>query len=55
MYSRNAWGGAVDPYILTTFIRSDKIMGDPIVSVVIYEWKDESLIGIKPTPDSKVF
>jgi hypothetical protein len=49
MYSRKAWGGAVEPFILTKFIKvPDEIPGDPIVSLIIFEWKDEPLIGIKP-------
>ncbi|KAM0274287.1 hypothetical protein ACHAQH_007994 [Verticillium albo-atrum] len=51
MYSRNAWGGPVDPYINILFpaIKSDK---DSIVSVVVFEWKDENLIGIRENPES---
>ena len=57
MYSRKAWGGDVDPFILTKFIKvADDTPGDPIVSLIIYEWKDEELIGIWPSNDStKVF
>lgn len=55
MYSRKAWGGAVDPFILTKFIKSPEgTTGDPIASLVIYEWKDEPLIGILPPDGSKV-
>jgi hypothetical protein len=53
MYSRKAWGGDVDPFILTKFIKvADDTAEDPIVSLIIYEWKDEDLIGVKPTPDA---
>ncbi|MCJ1366694.1 hypothetical protein MMC16_005824 [Acarospora aff. strigata] len=54
MYSRKSWGGAVDPYILAKFIKI-KPEGDvdPIVSLVIFEWKDESLIGRTPEGDAR--
>jgi hypothetical protein len=55
MYSRSAWGGPTDPFILTVFpnvtVEGD---ADPIVSLVIFEWKDEGLIGSYDTPDSQV-
>jgi hypothetical protein len=55
MYSRKAWGGAVEPFILTKFLKApDGTDGNPIVSLVIYEWNDYDLIGVRPTPDSKV-
>ena len=49
MYSRKAWGGPVDPFILTKFMPS-QIEGndDPIVSLIIFEWQDEDLIGRYP-------
>jgi hypothetical protein len=48
MYSKAAWGGPVDPFILTVFPQKDiEGDGDPIVSLVVFEWKDESLIGIR--------
>jgi hypothetical protein len=56
MYSEAAWGGPVDPFILVNF---DNVTGDgndqgsdPIVSLVIFEWKDEDFIGIQPDPNS---
>lgn len=53
MYSRKTWGGPVDPYISVVFPKqqaeADK---DPIVSVVIFEWKDEDLIGVLENPDN---
>lgn len=53
MYSRKAWGGAIDPFILVKFLANTVPDGsDPIVSLVIFEWKDEPLIGIYPTADS---
>jgi hypothetical protein len=55
MYSRKAWGGAVEPFILTKFLKAPEgTDGNPIVSLVIYEWNDYDLIGVRPTPDSKV-
>jgi hypothetical protein len=53
MYSKAAWGGPVDPFILTVF-PNDTIKGDddPIVSLVIFEWKDQDLIGVYPNPEA---
>ncbi|OCK82615.1 hypothetical protein K432DRAFT_415246 [Lepidopterella palustris CBS 459.81] len=50
MYSRKSWGGNVNPYILLKFLKPDDKdeTPDPIVSVVIWEWKDSDLIG-KPS------
>ena len=46
MYSRKSWGGSVDPFILTKFMKDVKEEeGDPLVSMVIFEWQDEPLIG----------
>jgi hypothetical protein len=46
MYSRKSWGGDVDPYILVKFRKGPvEIEGDPLVSLVMFEWKDEDLIG----------
>jgi hypothetical protein len=54
MYSRKAWGGSVEPFILTKFIKSDtEEEGDPLVGLVIFEWNDEELIG-RTTPDGDV-
>jgi len=54
MFSRKAWGGSVDPFILLKFVKPDNVPDneDPIVSVVIFEWQDKSLIGVKPAEDS---
>jgi hypothetical protein len=47
MYSKSAWGGPTDPFILTVFpnvtIEGD---ADPIVSLIIFEWRDEQFIGV---------
>lgn len=45
MYSRSAWGGSVDPFILVKFSKADGAQNDPLASLVIFEWKDENLIG----------
>jgi hypothetical protein len=51
MYSRKAWGGEIDPFILTKFVKveDDTSSQDNLVSLVIFEWADESLIG-RPVP-----
>ena len=49
MYSRKSWGGSVDPFILIKFIKApEKTEGDPLASMIIFEWKDEHLIGRSP-------
>jgi hypothetical protein len=49
MYSRKAWGGDVEPFVLTKFLQIEgEVEGDPLVSVVIFEWNDEELIGRTP-------
>lgn len=49
MYSRKSWGGNVDPFILTKFMKaSQDTEGDPLVSLIIFEWQDEYLIGRSP-------
>lgn len=57
MYSKKAWGGSVDPFILTKFIKGkkdkpDQATDDPLVSLVVYEWRDESLIGVWPSQEA---
>ena len=47
MYSRTAWGGPVEPFILAKFFNSTIPEGtDPIVSLIIFQWEDKDLIGI---------
>ncbi|KAF9875643.1 hypothetical protein CkaCkLH20_07024 [Colletotrichum karsti] len=54
MYSRTAWGGPVDPYINVMFLpKQAPADQDPTVSLVIFEWRDEELIGVRETPDSE--
>ena len=46
MYDKKSWGGPIDPFILAKFLPSDIADStDPLVSLVIFEWQDESLIG----------
>ena len=53
MYSKSAWGGSVDPFILTKFIQTTPEGDeDPIVSLVVFEWKDEDLVGVWPSEDA---
>lgn len=53
MYSKSAWGGDVDPFILTTFMKTDpEGDDDPLVSLVIFEWRDEDLVGRWPSEES---
>lgn len=55
MYSRKSWGGPVDPFILTKFVKNTNTAdgdSDPIVSLIIFEWNDEELIGRYPTAES---
>ncbi|KAB8270298.1 lung seven transmembrane receptor-domain-containing protein [Aspergillus minisclerotigenes] len=53
MYSRKAWGGDVEPFILTKFVRDgDAGDSDPLVSLVIFEWSDEALIGRTVSDDA---
>ncbi|GJC86817.1 membrane protein PTM1 [Colletotrichum liriopes] len=54
MYSRSAWGGPVDPYINVMFLPKEVPADqDPVVSLVIFEWKDEDLIGVRESPDAE--
>jgi len=48
MYSQKAWGGSVDPFILTKFVTPKDIPEDqdPIVSFVLFEWNDRELVGL---------
>lgn len=57
MYNMDDWGGPVDPYIQVNF---DKMTvtddSDPVVSLIIFEWRDEPLIGVQlPNPDQVNF
>jgi hypothetical protein len=51
MYSKSAWNGAVEPYIQVFFMNATgQPDPDPVVSLVIFEWKDEHFIGY-PDPE----
>ena len=56
MYSRRTWGGAVEPFILLALDSlPPDTSGDPIVSVVIFEWNNEEMVGrYDKTDDSAV-
>ncbi|QIW94861.1 hypothetical protein AMS68_000379 [Peltaster fructicola] len=57
MYSSSSWGGAVDPYILVKFEKpQDTTQADPIVSMVIFEWRDHDMVGrVIAEPDEKTW
>lgn len=43
----------MDPFILTKFIQATPEGDeDPIVSLVIFEWNDEDLVGVWPSEDA---
>jgi hypothetical protein len=47
MYSKNSWGGSVDPHILVKFMKYEaEDDSDPIASMIVFEWKDFHLIGV---------
>ncbi|KAK3375289.1 lung seven transmembrane receptor-domain-containing protein [Podospora didyma] len=49
MYSMSGWGGPVNPYISVKFTGVGKDTGeDPVVSLAIFEWKDQDYIGVYP-------
>ncbi|KAK4505660.1 hypothetical protein PRZ48_003625 [Zasmidium cellare] len=52
MYSRKSWGGEIDPFILVKFVKPNDLPEneDPIVSLVIFEWRDRPLIGNEDDP-----
>lgn len=53
MYSKQSWGGDVDPFILAKFIKTmPERDDDPLVSLVIFEWRDEDLVGVWPSDDA---
>lgn len=47
MYGKSSWGGPVDPYIEIVF-PNDTVKEDtkPVVSLLIFEWKDLNLVGL---------
>ena len=52
MYSKKGWGGDTDPFILTTLEKAPSGDQDVFVSLVVFEFRDESLIGVWPSPDA---
>lgn len=45
----------MDPFILTKFVQnSEPTEGNSLVSLVIFEWNDEALIGRQFSEDSEV-
>ncbi|KAF2859992.1 integral membrane protein Ptm1 [Piedraia hortae CBS 480.64] len=50
MYSRRAWGGRIDPFILTKFTAPPAAgipkEQDPVVSMLIFEWGDRNSIQL---------
>jgi hypothetical protein len=55
MYSKSSWGGPVDPFILIKFTDVGKdLSDDPVVSLVMFEWRDEELIGVPGNPEINV-
>jgi hypothetical protein len=51
MYSKSSWNGPVDPYIEVVFLNDTVESGsEPVVSLLIFEWKDLDLIGVE-NPD----
>ncbi|KAH6841102.1 lung seven transmembrane receptor-domain-containing protein [Chaetomium sp. MPI-CAGE-AT-0009] len=49
MYSKNAWGGPVDPYIHVKFTGVGKDEGkDPVVSLLIFDWMDQEYLDVLP-------
>lgn len=53
MYSKKGWGGDTDPFIQTTFDKgSTPDDNDVYISLVVFEFRDEDLIGVWPSPDA---
>ena len=53
MYSKKSWGGDTDPFVLTTLDKaSPEPDQDTLVSLVVFEFRDEDFIGIWPSPDA---
>jgi hypothetical protein len=49
MYSKSAWGGPVDPFILVKFTDVGKDDGDdPVVSLLIFDWMDQGYLDVLP-------
>lgn len=50
MYSRKAWGGSIDPFILISFQKdeSSEPTGSGMVGLIVYEFQDKDLLGKLP-------
>ncbi|KPI38127.1 Membrane protein PTM1 [Cyphellophora attinorum] len=54
MYARSEWAGPVDPFILIKFLPLPTTNppasndSDPLASLILFEWRDEELIGRLP-------
>lgn len=48
MYSRRAWSGNTDPFIMANFMTPENLAPDqdPVVSLVIFEWNDRKFLGV---------
>ncbi|TWU74775.1 hypothetical protein ED733_006037 [Metarhizium rileyi] len=47
MYSRQTWGGSVEPFILVKPLNSSIPENtDPILSLIIFQWRDSNLVGV---------
>lgn len=44
----------MDPFILVKFSKVNQQEGNPLASLVIFEWSDEELIGEYQTGDDEV-
>ncbi|KAI5300986.1 hypothetical protein KEM56_002059, partial [Ascosphaera pollenicola] len=50
VYGKKSWWGSIDPHISVTFDKKSQKEGeDPLVSLLIFEWKDRHLIGRWPS------
>lgn len=56
MYGKKSWGGDVDPFILLKVDKVEEKEENPLMSLAIFEWKDENLIGqYLPSDKDQVF
>ena len=54
MYSKKAWGGDTDPFILTKLIKATpEDNPEPEVSLIVFEWRDEDLVGVLAKRDDE--
>ncbi|EAS28129.3 uncharacterized protein CIMG_09333 [Coccidioides immitis RS] len=55
MYGKKAWGGDVDPFIHVALEKLPPKEPSPLMSLIIFEWKDEGLIGRFAPGDKEKF